>query len=298
MLEPQRQLFLATFKGLDRADRQVRLSQLRRLEAQLVQHSHRIRRDLLGPYLHKDVGATRAFIGFAKPGSPWIDLFQWVTDPQSARDVVVKLFATYFPEDAALVAQIEPLHEDPHSWFLGAVTPTVRRAAAATASGRPVAAIGDAAVSFDPIGGQGAQNAVIQSARLIRALRAYEGEITYEWLRDRFDSHWDYRVEAAAEVTRLFLGDPKYAAHGELLFPAAARSTGALQARSSAFSPSRNPCSTSGVRGRPSSFRMWRAGGERLGEVQSAAALCARPNRLRPRSSRRSCAATAPASDG
>ena len=195
----------------------------------------------------KDVGATRAFIGFAKPGSPWIDLFKSVTDPQSARDVVVKLFATYFPEDAALVAQIEPLHEDPHSWFLGAVTPTVRRAAAATASGRPVAAIGDAAVSFDPIGGQGAQNAVIQSARLIRALRAYEGEITYEWLRDRFDSHWDYRVEAAAEVTRLFLGDPKYAAHGGFYFRPP-QSTGALQARSSAFSPSRNPCSTSRVR--------------------------------------------------
>jgi hypothetical protein len=175
-----------------------------------------------GPYLHKDLGATRAFIGFAKPGSPWIDLFKSATDTQSARDAVVKLFATYFPEDVALIEQLEPLHEDPHSWFLGAVTPTVRRAVATTKNGHPVAAIGDAAVSFDPIGGQGAQNAVVQSALLIRALGEYKGKITHEWLKDQFNAHWHHRAEAATEVTRLFLGDPKYATHAELLFPAAA----------------------------------------------------------------------------
>jgi hypothetical protein len=76
--------------------------------------------------------------------------------------------------------------------------------------------------SFDPIGGQGAQTAVIQAASLIRALKTHKGEITYEWLQDQFDSHWNHRGEAATEVTRLFLGDPKYATLAELLFPAAA----------------------------------------------------------------------------
>jgi 2-polyprenyl-6-methoxyphenol hydroxylase-like FAD-dependent oxidoreductase len=145
-----------------------------------------------------------------------------VTDTQGARDAVVKLFATFFPEDVALVEQLEPLHEDPHSWFLGAVTPTVRHAVATTRSGHPVAAIGDAAVSFDPIGGQGAQNAVVQSALLVRALKAHKDKITCKWLQDQFNKHWDHRAEAATEVTRLFLGVAKYAAHAELLFPAAA----------------------------------------------------------------------------
>lgn len=220
--EPQRHLLLATFKELDRADHQFAYRSSDGARHNWFTIHADFGETFFGPYLHKDAGATRAFIGFAKPGSPWIDLFKSVTDTQSARDAVVKLFATYFPEDLALIEQLRPLHEDPHSWFLGAVTPTVRRAVARTKNGHPVAAIGDAAVSFDPIGGQGAQNAVVQPVLLIRALREYMGKITYEWLQDQFNAHWDHRAEAAAEVTRLFLGDEEYATHAELLFPAAA----------------------------------------------------------------------------
>lgn len=220
--EPQRHLLLATFKGLDRADRQFAYRSSDGGKHNWFNIHAEFGETFFGPYLHKDIGATRAFIGFAKPGSPWIELFKSVTDTQSARDVVVNLYATYFPEDATLIEQLRPLHEDPHSWFLGAVTPTARRAVATTANGHAVVAIGDAAISFDPIGGQGAQTAVIQAASLIRALKTHKGKFTYEWLQDQFDKHWDHRGEAATEVTRLFLGDPKYATHAELLFPAAA----------------------------------------------------------------------------
>ena len=220
--EPQRHLLLATFRGPDRADHQFAYRSSDGARHNWFNIHTDFGETFFGPYLHKDLGATRAFIGFAKPGSPWIDLFKSVTDTQSARDVVVNLFETYFPEDAALIEQLEPLHEDPHSWFLGAVTPTVRRAVVATKNGHPVAALGDAAISFDPLGGQGAQNAVVQTALLIRALKEHNGKITLDWLQEQFNEHWDHRGEAATEVTRLFLGDAKYATHGELLFPAAA----------------------------------------------------------------------------
>nr|WP_233287014.1 styrene monooxygenase/indole monooxygenase family protein [Bradyrhizobium oropedii] len=220
--EPQRHLLLATFKDLDRADHQFAYRSSDGARHNWFNIHADFGETFFGPYLHKDLGATRAFIGFAKPGSPWIDIFNTVKDPQSARDAVVKLFATYFPEDAELIDQLKPLHEDPHSWLLGAVSPTARRAVARTKNGHAVAAIGDAAVSFDPLGGQGAQNAVVQSVLLIRALKEHKDRITYEWLQDQFDKHWDHRAKAATEVTRLFLGDKKYAAHAELLFPAAA----------------------------------------------------------------------------
>ena len=220
--EPQRHLLLATFKGLDRADRLFAYRSSDGGKHNWFNIHAEFGETFFGPYLHKDIGATWAFIGFAKPGSPWIELFKSVTDTQSARDVVVNLCATYFPEDAALIEQLRPLHEDRHSWFLGAVTPTARRAVATTANGHAVAAVGDAAISFDPIGGQRAQTAVIQAALLIRALKTHKGKLTYEWLQDQFDRHWNHRGEAATEVTRLFLGDPKYATHAELLFPAAA----------------------------------------------------------------------------
>ena len=220
--EPQRHLLLATFKGLQHADRQFAYRSSDGGKHSWFTIHAEFGETYFGPYLHKDIGASWAFIGFAKPNSPWIKLFKSVTDTQSARDAVVELFATYFPEDAGLIEQLEPLHEDPHSWFLGAVTPTVRRAVATTANGHPVVAIGDAAISFDPIGGQGAQTAVIQAATLIRALKSHQGKITYEWLQDQFEKHWNHRGDAATEVTRLFLSDPKYATHAELLFPAAA----------------------------------------------------------------------------
>jgi len=220
--EPQRHLLLATFKGLKNADGQFAYRSSDGARHNWFNIHAEFGETFLGPYLHKDIGASWAFIGFAKPGSPWIELFNSVTDTQSARDVVVDLYATYFPEDAALIEQLQPLHEDRHSWLLGAVTPTVRPAVAKTANGNVVASIGDAAIAFDPIGGQGAQTAVIQTALLIRALKSHGGKFTYEWLQEQFDKHWQHRGDAATEVTRLFLGDPKYAAHGELLFPAAA----------------------------------------------------------------------------
>ncbi|MCP1845599.1 flavin-dependent dehydrogenase [Bradyrhizobium sp. USDA 4524] len=220
--EPQRHLLLATFKELDRADHQFAYRSSDGARHNWFNIHADFGETFFGPYLHKDLGATRAFIGFAKPSSPWIDIFNTVKDAQSARDAVVNLFATYFPEDAGLIDQLKPLHEDPHSWLLGAVSPTARRAVARTKNGHAVAAIGDAAVSFDPLGGQGAQNAVVQSVLLIRALKEHKDRITYEWLQDQFNKHWDHRAEAATEVTRLLLGDEKYATHAELLFPAAA----------------------------------------------------------------------------
>ena len=220
--EPQRHLLLATFKGLQNADRQFAYRSSDGAKHNWFTIHAEFGETFFGPYLHKDVGASWAFIGFAKPGSPWIKSFRSVTDTQSARDVVVDLFATYFPEDAALIEQLQPLHEDPHSWFLGAVTPTVRRAVATTAKGHPGSRYrrcGDLVRSDRRPGSANRRH----SGRLACA-RAQKprGQDHFEWLQDQFEKHWNNRGDAATEVTRLFLGDPKYATHAELLFPAAA----------------------------------------------------------------------------
>jgi 2-polyprenyl-6-methoxyphenol hydroxylase-like FAD-dependent oxidoreductase len=121
-----------------------------------------------------------------------------------------------------LIEQIEPLHEDEHSWFRGAVSPIVRKAVANTPNGHVIAAIGDTAIAVDPIAAQGAQNTVVQIALLLRAIKSHDGKFIHDWLSEQFNKHWHYRGEAAVEATRLFLGDPKYVAHAELILPAAA----------------------------------------------------------------------------
>ncbi|AEF42314.1 putative monooxygenase [Hoyosella subflava] len=140
----------------------------------------------------------------------------------SARRAVIDFYREYFPNEASEVEKLEAIDSDPHSWLRGVVTPTVRRAVGTTSGGHAVAAIGDAAIAFDPLAGQGAQNAIVQVAAFVAAAASHKGEFSADWLREQFDRHWEERGNASAEVTRLFLGDRKYASHSELLFPAAA----------------------------------------------------------------------------
>ncbi|MEO9326450.1 styrene monooxygenase/indole monooxygenase family protein [Gordonia aurantiaca] len=184
----------------------------------------------VGPFLHKDVGPTFSFIVFAKPSGAWASRIDDVHDAIGARRAIAGIFAEFFPEDAPVIEQLQVVESDPVSWLKGAVTPTVRKAVATTKSGHPVAAIGDTAISFDPVAGQGAQNAIIQVAELVKAARAHSGEFTAEWLAEEFEKHWERRGHAATEVTRLFLGDPDYATHLELSFPAAAVNPDVAQA--------------------------------------------------------------------
>lgn len=219
--EPQRHLLMVTLQGLDQGPDTWGYRSAGGTHNQFNLHTE-FGEAWFGPYLHKDAGQAWSFLGFAKPRSPWVEKFASATDASSAHRVVVDLYREYFPKDAAEVEQLTVIEEDPHSWLRGAVTPTVRRAVGRTPGGHVVAAIGDTAISFDPVAGQGAQNTVVQIAALVEAARHHEGPFTEEWLSEQFETHWATRGHAAAEVTRLFLGDPAYAEFADLLFPAAA----------------------------------------------------------------------------
>jgi 2-polyprenyl-6-methoxyphenol hydroxylase-like FAD-dependent oxidoreductase len=175
-----------------------------------------------GPMLHKDGGQSWVLLGFAKPGSDWQKRFAQASDAASALSIFKQLFHDYFPEDAAEIDKLRLIENDPHTWLKGAVTPTVRQAVGYTKNGHAVAALGDTAISFDPIAGQGAQNISIQVAALVRAARTRQGPFDAAWIADQFDAHWEKHGYGATEVTRLFLGDRKYAEHAQLLFAAAA----------------------------------------------------------------------------
>ena len=174
-----------------------------------------------GRILHKDVGLSWSLLGFAKPGGDWQARFAEATDAASALAIFKEVFRDYFPEDAEEIAKLQVIESDPHTWLKGAVTPTVHKPVGRTPGGRLVAALGDTAISFDPLAGQGAQNISIQVAALVRAAKTRQGPFDEAWITDQFDAHWEKHGYGATEVTRLFLGDPKYAEHAGLLFPSA-----------------------------------------------------------------------------
>ncbi|MCW2686964.1 MAG: putative monooxygenase [Mycobacterium sp.] len=177
-----------------------------------------------GPYLHKDAGPAWSFLGFAKPGSDWEQRFALASGVASAHRIVTDVHRDYVDWDLPEISATRPIPQDPHSWLRGAVTPTVRHAVGITTNGRPVLALGDTAISFDPIGAQGAQGGLIQSAQLVAAARDHTDPFDEEWLHDRFEHFWSTRGAGAVLVTRLFLGDPEFASYGQLFLPAASAS--------------------------------------------------------------------------
>ncbi|MCR8898711.1 cadherin repeat domain-containing protein [Gordonia sp. GONU] len=228
--EPQRRLLQVTLTGVDHGSDVFSYRSAAGAGHSLYNLDSENGELFVGPFLHKDVGATWSFIVFAKPSGAWAPRLDDVHDAVTARRTIAGIFQEFFPEDAPVIEQLDVIESDPVSWLKGAVTPTVRQAVATTTSGHPVAAIGDTAIAVDPVAGQGAQNTVIQVAELVKAARAHDGEFTADWLAEEFDKHWERRGHAAVEVTRLFLGDPDYATHAELSFPAAAVSPAIAQA--------------------------------------------------------------------
>ncbi|MET9326781.1 styrene monooxygenase/indole monooxygenase family protein [Tsukamurella sp. NPDC003166] len=207
---PQRHLLAAAFTGLGHGD-DVFTARGHGAGAHNVFNLHTDQGEIwIGPYWHKDAGASWSVLAFAKPDGAWVERFGEVTDAQSALEVVVSIYRDYFPDDLPDIEKLRVIEQDARSWLRGAVTPTVRQGVGYTRGGRPVAALGDSAIAFDPIAGQGAQTGLIQVAALVKAIEARESDFTAEWIVDQFDRHWEERGHAAAEVTRLFLGDPDY----------------------------------------------------------------------------------------
>ncbi|AZG47582.1 styrene monooxygenase/indole monooxygenase family protein [Gordonia insulae] len=223
--EPQRKLLQVTLTGLDHGPGSFAYRSSAGGDHSLFNLDSENGEVFVGPFLHKDAGATWSFIVFAKPEGAWAPKVDEVTDASSARQAIVDIFTEYFPADASVIEQLRIIESDPVSWLKGAVTPTVRHAVATTRGGHPVAAIGDTAIAVDPVAGQGAANTLIQVAELVKAAKEHDGAFTEDWLEAEFEKHWERRGRAAVEVTRLYLGDPDYATHLELSFPAAAVDT-------------------------------------------------------------------------
>lgn len=175
-----------------------------------------------GPYLHKDAGPVWSFLGFAQPDSDWQRRFAQATSGESARQIVVDLHKDYLPWDYRDIDDIHVIEQDPHSWLQGAVSPAVRHPVAHTPGGQPIIALGDAAISFDPIGAQGAQAGLIQAAQLVQAAKDHAGTYDTAWLHTTFEHFWSTRAAAASRVTRLFLADEQWQPYSQRFFVAAA----------------------------------------------------------------------------
>jgi 2-polyprenyl-6-methoxyphenol hydroxylase-like FAD-dependent oxidoreductase len=155
------------------------------------------------PYLHKDKGPSWNIVIEAKPGSR-IDRFGSVQSGEEALWIAKKVVSELFPWSGEWIREMDLA--DPLGWLSGRIAPTVRKPAAVLPSGRVVAALGDTAISYDPIAAQGANSGVKQTRHLVESI-VTRGERPFDaqWIAETFDAFWNEHARHACTFNNMFL---------------------------------------------------------------------------------------------
>lgn len=166
------------------------------------------------PYFHKDHGPSWNILIEAKPGSR-MDRFTNVKSGEEAVAVAKQVVRELFPWDAEWMRDMELA--DPNGWLTGRVSPCVRRPVGTLPSGRVVTALGDTAISFDPIAAQGANTGLKHARHLVNSI-VFRGKRPFDamWMTETFESFYNAHAHAAYTFSNLLL-EPLTAPAKELL---------------------------------------------------------------------------------
>jgi 2-polyprenyl-6-methoxyphenol hydroxylase-like FAD-dependent oxidoreductase len=155
------------------------------------------------PYFHKEKGPSWNILVEAKRGSR-LDRFSDLTSGEQVLERLKIVVGELFPWDAGFVRDLRLADEN--GWLTGAVTPAVRRASAELPSGRAIAALGDTAISYDPIAAQGANSGIKQARHLVQATVA-RGDRPFDraWIDETFESYFAEHARFAYKFSAILL---------------------------------------------------------------------------------------------
>jgi hypothetical protein len=155
------------------------------------------------PYLHKTEGPSWNIVIEAQPGSR-IDRFGDVKSGDEALAVAKQVVGELFPWSASWMQSMKLA--DPLGWLTGRIAPTVRQPFATLPSGRVVAALGDTAISYDPVAAQGANSGVKQVQHFVESLAARgDRPLDAAWIAQTFDAFWNEQAQWMCAFNNLFL---------------------------------------------------------------------------------------------
>ncbi|RSM86553.1 FAD-binding protein [Kibdelosporangium aridum] len=169
----------------------------------------------LGPYGENFVlpvlsvqGKVHGIGFFGVPGGP-MDVWHGVTDIDHHLEIATELLRTHFPWDKGILEEAEPA--GPLELLHGGITPTVRNPVGRLPSGRLVLAMGDTAVTNDPVGGQGANMAARAARSYQEAILAQEDRYFDEkFMREAFGKYWEVAQHATAFNNALLAPPPEH----------------------------------------------------------------------------------------
>src|SRR5262249_35700648 len=149
-----------------------------------------------------------------KPGSR-MDRFANVKSGHEAVAIAKEVVRDLFPWDEPFVRSMELA--DPLGWLTGAVVPAVRDPVATLPSGCVVTALGQPAISYDPIAAQGANSGIKQARQLVDDILDH-GKRPFDaaWMRRSFETFYRRHGAYAVAFSNLLL-EPLTAPAKELL---------------------------------------------------------------------------------
>jgi len=157
------------------------------------------------PYTHKSGKHTWCVLFEPKPGQ-YLDRFAEVTNASEAVDAAKAVIKEFAPYEYDYVQNMSAVADDDFCWLKGRFPPSVRVACGRTASGGLVVPIGDTAITFDPIGGQGGNCAQRNSWHWANAI-VKRGEASFDeaWASETWEDFWVKHGRAAYEFNNLLL---------------------------------------------------------------------------------------------
>ncbi|MGW0519989.1 styrene monooxygenase/indole monooxygenase family protein [Crossiella sp. NPDC003009] len=150
-------------------------------------------------------GPVFGFGFFARPGGP-LDRWSGIADVSAHLTRARELVKAHFPWQQELLAEVEPA--GPLDMLHGRITPVVRHPVGRLPSGALVLAMGDTAVTNDPVAGQGA-NMAAHAARAYEEAIVAQGERPFdaEFMHRAFAGYWA-RARHATRFTNDLLEPP------------------------------------------------------------------------------------------
>jgi len=157
------------------------------------------------PFTHKTAGPSWSFIVEAVPGGP-LDLFGELKSGPEVVEALRALVRQYAPWDEENVGAMRYVEGDEHGWLVGAFPPTVRAGYGQLPSGALVVPVGDSAITFDPIGGHGGNNASHHARYLADEIAARNIlPLDAVWAAGIWERYWESRGRHAYRFNNMFL---------------------------------------------------------------------------------------------
>jgi len=157
------------------------------------------------PYNHKTAGATYGILFEAREGSG-LDRFKDCKSGLEVTEHARNIIREFAPWEHHMADDMEYVEEDPHGWLVGRFAPQVRKAFGRLPSGGLIMPVGDTAITFDPICGQGG-NFASRSARYLAQEIARHGDAAFDevWMTEVNCGMWEKYGRGGCDLTRIFL---------------------------------------------------------------------------------------------